>query len=102
MKYFTKEFNTPEWLAYAHSYVRADKNAESFDEEYFHFLYEKQLVIFIRQDKNNDVYIDPVKELKKIDEFVNEPDISDEERKIRAINRDKFVENNRNRIDCGI
>ncbi len=35
MKYFTKKFNTPEWLAYAHSYVRADKNAESFDEEYF-------------------------------------------------------------------
>lgn len=48
------------------------------------------------------MYIDPVKELKNIDEFVNEPDISDEERKIRAINRDKFVENNRNRIDCGI
>ena len=81
MKYFTKEFNTQEWLAYAQSYVRADERAVNFDEDYFNILYDKQLKNFIRQDKNNDLYIDPVKELNIIDEYVNEPNISDEEKK---------------------
>ena len=101
MKYFTKEFNTQEWLAYAQSYVRADERAVNFDEDYFNILYDKQLKNFIRQDKNNDLYIDPVKELNIIDEYVNEPNISDEEKKIRVINRGIFIVSNRKRLESG-
>lgn len=83
MKYFTKEFYITEWLSYANRYVKKSKGAEKKDEAFYRKQYDKQCAIFVQHDRMSDIYRDPAEELRKIDEFVNEPNISDQERKRR-------------------
>lgn len=83
MKYLTKEFHTCELLSYANSHVRKSKKAEQKDETFYRRTYEKIYAIFEGFSKSCDWYRDTEEELKKIEEYVNEPNITLEERKRR-------------------
>lgn len=99
MKYLTKEFYTCELLSYANSHVRKSKKAEQKDETFYRRTYEKIYAIFEGFSKSCDWYRDTEEELKKIEDYVNEPNITLEERK-RRIEFKKMYEilyDNRNR-----
>ncbi len=83
MKYLTKEFYTCELLSYANSHVRKSKKAEQKDETFYRRTYEKIYAIFEGFSKSCDWYRDTEVELKKIEVYVNEPNITLEERKRR-------------------
>ncbi len=83
MKYLTEEFYTLEILSYANSHVRKSKKAEQKDENFYRHTFEKVYAIFERFSKSCDWYHDTEEDLKKIEEYVNEPNITLEERKRR-------------------
>lgn len=83
MKYLTKEFFTLEVLSYANSHVRKSKRAEQKDERFYKRIYKKIYAIFEKFSKSCDRYHDTEEDLKKIEEYINEPNITDEERKRR-------------------
>lgn len=99
MKYFTKEFYEMEWLSYANQNVKKSKRAERKDEEFYRKTYERACAIYVFNEKMNDWFRDPVEEMRKIDEYVNEPDISKEERCRRIAFRSVHVSINRERIE---
>ena len=99
MKYLTKEFYALELLSYANSYVRQSKKAEQKDESYYRHIYKKIYAVFESFSKSCDWYRDPKEDLKKIEAYINEPNITLEERK-RRIEFKKIHErlhDNRNR-----
>lgn len=101
MKYFTKDFYEMQFLTNAYGYVRKSDNAEQMDEEFYKKCYNKRLAIFLRNERMNDLFIDPAEELRKVDEFANEKNISDDEREYRVKLRETYVLVNKKRIESG-
>lgn len=102
MKYFTKEYYTMERLSYANQYIKKSKTAEHKDENFYQRMYKKQYAIFLYLEKNSPWYQDPIKELQKIDDYINEPKITDEERNRRIEFKKVHEYMNRERIQSGI
>ncbi|MDE7439608.1 MAG: DUF4085 family protein, partial [Clostridia bacterium] len=57
--------------------------------------------IYIRNEKMCNWYIDPAEELRKIDEYINEENISSEERKTREGFKKAYLTINKKRIENG-
>ena len=99
--YFTKEFYTTEWLSAADVFLKISENAERKDEAFYQSVYREAFDMFRGCELMNERFCDPIEELRKIDERVNEPDISDEERSERILHRELYVALNKRRIARG-
>ncbi|MCI8343277.1 MAG: hypothetical protein HFE25_02385 [Clostridia bacterium] len=83
MKYFTKEFYKWERLLYAIQGVRQSKNAAQKDEYFYQTIYNNRYDIFKKYEEDCDWYKDPIEERQKIEAYINEPHITEEERNRR-------------------
>lgn len=101
MKYLTKEYYALEWLSYTNHRVKKSKTAERYDEKFYERMYQKIYTIFETLEKTCDWYQDPKEELQRIDDYINEPNISDEERNRRIAFKKVHVYMNRERIESG-
>ena len=102
MKYFTKEFYVWERLSRISFTLKKSKRAEQKDENFYQRVYNKKYAAFTDLEKTSDWYRDPNEELKKLDDYINEPEISDAERAVRRKIRDFHVILNAKRIESGI
>lgn len=101
MKYFTKDFHVLQWLIYAYSHVRKSKQAERFDEEFYRKSYDNACATFLRNERQTSWYVDPIKELHKVEAYANESNISDEERQFRITSLKAHIYANKDRIESG-
>lgn len=83
MKHFTKDFAEFERLAYLNQSVKPSKRAEKKDEDFYFRMYQKQYGVFSNYERNADWYRDPVEDMRKINEYINEPNISEQEHQRR-------------------
>lgn len=83
MKHFTKDFYAMELLASANQFVKKSKSAEQKDENFYRKVYDEQCAVWVHNDSMNDHYRDTAADLRKIDDYINEPNITEEERNRR-------------------
>ena len=101
MKYFTKEFYAMQYLSILDRLKKQSIYAEVKDEDFYQKRYKRIYTIFSNNEKMSDWYIDPVKELREVEAYANEPDISDEERKQRTLCKEAYIAVNKKRIESG-
>lgn len=101
MKYLTKEFFTLKELSDTYKYVIQSKSAETKDEDFYKKCYKRRCAYFVSNARMCDRYTDPAKELRKIEKYVNEENISDAERKFREDCRQAYLRINKERIESG-
>ena len=83
MKYLTREWYVKARLSYLDGTVRCSKLAERFDESFYQAVYNKRLKKFDRSERTREEFRDPQDDLKKYDAWINEPNISEEEKEKR-------------------
>lgn len=101
MKYFTNEWFIKYYLADADRYVKKSKCAEVKDDIVYRSIYNKKLKYFIHNERSMEIYRSPEEELKRIEEYVNEEGISNEERVRRNKYREIFLMKNEHRLNDG-
>lgn len=101
MVYLTKEWFVKYNLSYAVSAIRVSKEAEVFDEDFFQKLYQKKCKIFVDNDRHQDFFRDPQEDLKRCDEMINEPGISEEKKKALLAYKEIELELNKERYESG-
>lgn len=101
MKYFTKEFYISEFLSYASKTVKKRKRAAVADEQFFLEMYKKNCDLFLKNENLSDFYKDPVEQLNRIEQYINAPDISEEEKERRLFFKETFLALNEDRIKRG-
>lgn len=80
MKYFTKEFYTLLLLSYANMSVKKSKSAEQINENFYNRVYEKTYAVFESVSRSLDWYRDTTNDIDKLDKYLFEPNITEEER----------------------
>ena len=83
MKYFTKEYYQIKFLTDTVQHVRQLKSTEQINEKFYRFLYEKQYNLFSFFEKTSDFYHDRTEDLRRIEAYANDANITDEERGFR-------------------
>ena len=83
MKYLTREWYVKARLSYIDGSVRCSKLAERFDESFYKAVYQKRYEKFERNERLREEFRDPQEDLKKYDAWINEPNISQEEKEKR-------------------
>jgi len=83
MKYLTREWYVKARLSYIDGSVRCSKLAERFDESFYKAVYQKRYEKFERNERSRDEFRNPQEDLKKYDAWINEPNITEEEKKKR-------------------
>lgn len=83
MKYLTKEWYVKARLSYIDGSVRCSKLAEKFDESFYKTVYQKKYEKFECNERLRDEFRDPKGDLKRYDDWINEPNISQEEKERR-------------------
>lgn len=101
MRYFTKEFYKLRRLHYELNYIRKSNLAERYDEEIYKKLYAKKQAVYIREEKRNIWYSDPAEDLRMLEKYVSEENISDEERTYREDYKNFFLKFYNKRIENG-
>ncbi len=102
MKYITKELIVSEWLSEVNRHLKVSKRAEKKDEKFYDSVYKKQCSVFLSNESNCSIYRDPKEELRKINEYVNESGIDEEERLKRLEFKKIHEKVNAKRIARGI
>lgn len=101
MKYLTKEWLNTELLSYTYSQIKISKKTEKYDEGYYQKLYKKICKLYIAAERGEELYQDPQEELRKIEESIAEPNITEEERAKRIRYKRDFISLNADRIKRG-
>ncbi len=101
MDYFTKEHYNLRRIEYTLHYIKKTDLAEKYDEETYEKLYKKCLALYLRAEKKCYWYVDPAKELRELEEHINEENISSEERRSRELYKQLFIRANKKRIESG-
>ena len=83
MKYLTREWYVKARLSYIDGSIRCCKLAEGFDESFYQAVYNKRLKKFDHSERTREEFRDPQDDLKKYDAWINEPNISEEEKEKR-------------------
>lgn len=83
MKYLTREWYVKARLSYIDGSIRCSKLAERFDESFYQSVYNKRLKKFDHSERTREEFRDPQDDLKKYDAWINEPNISEEEKEKR-------------------
>ena len=83
MKYLTREWYVKARLSYIDGSVRCSKLAEKFDESFYKTVYQKRYEKFERNERLREEFRNPQDDLKRYDTWINEPNISQEEKKKR-------------------
>ena len=101
MKYLTKEWLNTELLSYTYSQINISKKTERYDEGYYQKLYKKICGLHIAAERGEELYQDPQEELRKIEEFIAEPNLTEEECAKRIRFKRDFIYLNADRIQRG-
>lgn len=101
MKYLTKEWLNTELLSYTYSLVHISKRAEKLDETYYQKLYKKICSQYVEAERRDDLYRDPQEDLKKVEESIADPTITEEERSRRKEYKETYLCLNAERIKRG-
>lgn len=101
MKYLTKEWLIAENLSLAFWDTKVSKNAEQENEKYFQKRYRECRERYRNNERNAEWYRSPQEDLKKVEEYVAEPNISNEERARREKFKQDFLYINQERIEKG-
>ena len=101
MKYLTKEWLNTELLSYTYSQIKISKKTEKYDEGYYQKLYKKICKLYIAAERGEELYQDPQEELRKIEESIAEPNITEEECAKRIRYKRDFISLNADRIKRG-
>ena len=80
MKYLTREWYVNARLSYIDGSVRCSELAKKFDESFYKAVYKKRYEKFERNERLRDEFRNPQEDLKKYDAWINEPNISQEEK----------------------
>jgi hypothetical protein len=83
MKYLTREWYVKARLSYIDGMVRCSKLAEKYDESFYQAVYNKRLKKFHDGERAREEFRDPQEDLKRYDAWINEPNISQEEKERR-------------------
>ena len=101
MKYLTREWYVKARLSYIDGSVRCSKLAEKFDESFYKVVYQKRYEKFERNERLRDEFRNPQDDLKRYDEWINEPNISREEKEKRIEHKKITVFLERERFETG-
>ena len=102
MKFITKEVYFKQYLMTTYDAVRVSHYVNKKDEQIYERLYKNCCNRFLTNEKIADWYNNPVKELHAVEKYCNEPNISDEERKLRLAIKETYLFVNRERLESGI
>jgi len=84
MKYLTREWYVKARLSYIDGMVRCSKLAEKYDESFYQPVYNKRLKKFHDSERAREEFRDPKDDLKRYDDWIDEPNISEEEKERRV------------------
>ena len=101
MKYLTREWYANARLSYIDGSVRCSKLAEKFDESFYKAVYKKRYEKFERNERLRDEFRNPQEDLKKYDTWINEPNISQEEKDKRIEHKKIMLFLERERFETG-
>lgn len=101
MKYLTKEWYVKARLSYIDGMVRCSKLAEKYDESFYQAVYNKRLKKFHDSERAREEFRDPQEDLKRYDAWINEPNISEEEKKKRIEHKKITLYLQKERFDTG-
>lgn len=101
MKYLTKKWYVKARLSYIDGMVRCSKLAEKFDESFYKAVYKKRYEKFERNERLRDEFRNPQEDLKKYDAWINEPNISQEEKEKRIEHKKITLFLERERFETG-
>ena len=101
MKYLTREWYVKARLSYIDGSVRCSKLAERFDESFYKAVYQKRYERFERNERLRNEFRNPQEDLKKYDAWINEPNISQEEKEKRIEHKKITLFLERERFETG-
>lgn len=101
MKYLTREWYVKARLSYIDGLVRCSKLAEKYDESFYQAVYNKRLKKFHDRERAREEFRDPQEDLKRYDAWINETNISEEEKKKRIEHKKITLYLQKERFDTG-
>lgn len=101
MKYLTREWYVNASLSYIDGSVRCSKFAERFDESFYKAVYQKRYEKFERNERLRDEFRNPQDDLKRYDDWINEPNISQEEKERRVKHKNIMMCLEKERFETG-
>jgi len=101
MKYLTREWYVKARLSYIDGSVCCSKLAEGFNELFYTAVYQKRYERFERNERLRDEFRNPQEDLKKYDAWINEPNISQEEKEKRIEHKKITLFLERERFETG-
>ena len=101
MKYLTKEWFAEQHLAWALLEKKVSKYAERFDEKYFQKRYRESFERYRNNERNADWYRSPQEDLMQLEEFIAQPNLSDEERARRIKFKEDYLYLHHKRLEKG-
>lgn len=102
MKYLTKEWLLKYELSFVNRLTKKAKRAETFNEKFYRQVYAQAYGKWRAIEKNLPIYRDPQEDLKKIEDYINERGIDEEEQRRRKNFKKNYLELERERIEKGI
>lgn len=102
MKYMTKEVIKNSEIATFCDFLRIRKKAETKNDDFFEKEFKKAYQTFLSFEKTRNTYIAPSEDIKKIEDRINAPDISEEEKQKIILFQKIYKEIEKDRIELGI
>ena len=101
MKYLTREWYVKARLSYIDGSVRCSKSAERFDESFYKTVYQKRYEKFERNERLREEFRNPQDDLMRYDDWIDEPNITEEEKKKRMAYKKIALFLERERFETG-
>lgn len=101
MKYLTKEWKQARMVIHLYEQLRISRKAEKKDKSLFEGIYKEKSHRYLRYEKSRRIFHNPKEDLQKIDDYIGEPNISEEERKRREEYKRNYIYLNQERIESG-
>ena len=102
MIYLTKIWLMAERLSHTYSIIKTAEFAKQKSEKIYRELYKRHCDLYILNESKADIYKNPLDELKKIDNYINDPDVSEPDKLKRKEFKQGFLFINKKRIESGI
>ncbi len=101
MKHFTKEWLIAESLSLAYWDTKVSKYAEQVNEKFFQKRYCERLELYKHNERNAEWHRSPQEDLKQVERYLAEPNLSADERARREKFKQDFLYLNQERIEKG-
>lgn len=88
-------------LSYIDGTVPCSKLAERFDESFYKTIYQKRYKNFDRNEREWEEFREPKEDLNRYDDWINEPNISEEEKERRVKHKNITLYLQKERFETG-